>query len=341
MAQFASSPEWQTTLRTLIPLQDDVQRYKDVYLTAFFKISEKEMLFDVITQNFDATVMSQLIDRFPVGKVFNVLGVGIGEGKHELYFLEGLGKDCNRLSFTAVEPSSAMLQAFERNVATSGVSEKTTLQLLACTLSQFFNSRTPIDTKFKLISAIHSIYYTGDLEITFHQLTSLLHDNGVLIIVVSDSNLPITTNFCLKTLTGVKEELMITAQRVIMLAKRHGFEVQKISIPLSLDVTELFDESSEFGSKLLDFLTSTSHFRRSVPSKISSAVTSFYRSLAKESEKGRFELSADNAMLIIKKGCYFHNWFGLVREDILSFGFVTVGIVLSNLKGTKGNICML
>ncbi|XP_072177246.1 histamine N-methyltransferase-like [Diadema setosum] len=282
MAQFASSPEWQTTLRTLIPLQDDVERYKDVYLTAFFKISEKEMLFDVITQNFDATVRSQLIDSFPAGKVFNVLGVGIGEGKHELYFLEDIGKDGNRLSFTAVEPSSAMLQTFERNLAIVPV-------------------RMHIGTKFQLISAIHSIYYTGDLEITFHQLTSLLHDNGLLIIVVSDSNLPITTNFDLKTLAGVKEESMITAQRVIMLAKRHGFEVQKIPIHLSLDVTEMFDESSEFGSKLLDFLTSTSYFRRSVPSKISSAVTSFFRSLAKESGKGRFELLADNAMLIIKK----------------------------------------
>ena len=67
------------------------------------------------------------------------------------------------------------------------------------------------------------------------------------------------------------------------------------------DATELFDESSENGSLLADFLTHTINFHSVTKKEKRDAVTRFWEEEAEEEQNGRRLMWSDFAVVLIYK----------------------------------------
>ena len=77
-----------------------------------------------------------------------------------------------------------MLQAFKGRVATLKLDDKSSCHWFPGPLSQFVAESSLAGNKYNLISSIHSLYYTGDIETIFTDLASMLKDEGLMIIVM-------------------------------------------------------------------------------------------------------------------------------------------------------------
>ncbi|XP_041478832.1 histamine N-methyltransferase-like [Lytechinus variegatus] len=281
-------------------LVSDPDRYHDVYSNGFARIAMKETVLQEISQYFDEHVMTKLTGAFPAEDQFNLLGVGVGEGHHEQHFLKTLGSHFSSIMNVAVDRNEHLLESFKINACGSTPDEKShrDMQWFNGTLQQFFDESPLANCKYNLISAIYSMHHVGDIETTFTRLASMVKDNGVIIIVLSESTLVEETllqNTWLPASYGTHEKL--TKEKVITFAKQRGYTIDVRKMNIKWDLTDLFEEKSELGDKLVDSLTSVAHFRRTVPAEKLNELISFWRSFCSNGEDGRLYAPADDVII--------------------------------------------
>ena len=80
-----------------------------------------------------------------------------------------------------------------------------------------------------------------------------------------------------------------------------GHGIKNYPLPLKLDVTELFDETSELGNNLLDFVTFTYQFRKQAPQAVVDDVVEFWRKMVEVDENSRKLASADEDLILVTK----------------------------------------
>nr|XP_054766037.1 histamine N-methyltransferase-like [Lytechinus pictus] len=291
-------------MSSLTILDVDLGRYRDVYLNGFSKIANKDVLLQELTNYFDNTVMKKLTDSFPADDQFNLLGVGVGEGHNELHFLKRLGSYFTSVKNVAVEPNEGLLELFETNADkwSSESKAKYESKWYIGTLSEFFDESPLAKCKYNMISAIHSLYHTGDFETTFTRLMSMLKINGVMFIVLSERNLIDRSH-------RKKEWLPAShhysgkprSEKVAEIAKRKGFSITALDLDIKWDVTDLFDEKSELGDKLADFMAVTAYFRKTASAEMKEELLCFWRSLCSEDEDGRMRTRSGEMIFVVTK----------------------------------------
>eukprot|EP00057_Strongylocentrotus_purpuratus_P008316 XP_011662790.1 PREDICTED: histamine N-methyltransferase [Strongylocentrotus purpuratus] len=284
------------------PLTKDHGRYEDAFNNAFYKVVKKDVALEKVIQYFDATVMKRLTDVFGCGEEFSLLGVGVGEGPQEFHFLKSLQSHYSSICNVAVDPNEGMLQTFKARVATLNFDDKSSCHWFTGPLSQFVAESPLAGNKYNLISSIHSLYYTGDFETTFTQLASMMKDKGLMIIVCKNDSLNTKTFHKLTWLTeSTQSNERLSSKNVREFAQSQGYDVTTVDIPVHWDITEVFDDQSDFGNKLLDFFTQAAYFRETAPSEVVDGLMSFWRSISTEDKNGRIVAPAHDEILLISK----------------------------------------
>ncbi|XP_003726895.1 histamine N-methyltransferase-like [Strongylocentrotus purpuratus] len=195
-----------------------------------------------------------------------------------------------------------MLHTFKGRVATSNFDDKSSCRWFTGPLSQFVAESPLAGNKYNLISSIHSLYYTGDFETTFTQLASMMKDKGLMIIVCHNDCLISKTFHKLPWLTeSTPSNQQLTSKNVREFAQSQGYDVTTVDIPVHWDITEVFDDQSDFGNKLLDFFTQGAYFRQTAPAELVDDLMSFWRSISTEDENGRILAPAHDEILLISK----------------------------------------
>nr|XP_054754170.1 histamine N-methyltransferase-like [Lytechinus pictus] len=292
---------------SLKPLSRDPNRYQDVFLNAFCKIARKDLEYEEICRHFDRTVMKQLTRFFSTEDQCNILGVGVGEGREECHFVKNLGAYFTLVCNVAIDPSEDMLKTFQKSISAlnsgdaSSSSSPVVFHGFSGSLAQFVSDSPLAEYKYNLISSIHSIYYIGDLETTFTQLTSMLKDKGIMLIVCNKDNCILPRTFSEKTYLPTVVEERRSSNVVRAFAEKQGYDVITCRVPMNWDITDVFDEQSDFGNKLFDFFTQTAYFRQTVPAKLVDDLLSFWRSMSVLDKNGRIIVPADEEILIISK----------------------------------------
>ncbi|XP_071490921.1 histamine N-methyltransferase-like [Diadema antillarum] len=231
----------------LTSLLENEARYKDVYLTGFSRIAQKDAIYHHVTYHFEKTVLGNLKKVFAHDEQFNVMGVGVGEGKHEIAVMKNLRPFYNKISSIAIEPNAKLLQTYEENMQRAEVIPPVDVK--------FFNEHSPFPKLWKAVPSLNR----QDVNIT------------------------------------------LTGEDVTREAERRGCDVTKIPLQLTLDVTELFDEASDFGNKILDFFTMTSYFRQTAPKALVEEVVEFWRDSITRDESGRCRADFEEYLLIVQK----------------------------------------
>ena len=90
-----------------------------------------------------------------------------------------------------------------------------------------------------------------------------------------------------------------TLRNIEEIAKGHSIEFYPLSLPM--DVTEIFDGSSEFGNNLLDFFVLTPRFRERAPRMVVDDVIEFWRERVVEDGDGRKIACGSEDLIVITK----------------------------------------
>ncbi|XP_041472830.1 histamine N-methyltransferase B-like [Lytechinus variegatus] len=288
----------------IIPLTGNHERYEDTYYNAFYKIAQKEFLVEKVSQYFDTKVMKILTDAYDRDEEFSILSVGVGEGPHEFHILKSLQSFYASISSVSVDPNESMVQTFKDRVASLNVDNKPpiTFQSFNGSLTEFATTSTLARTKYHLITSIHSLYYTADLQTTFSQLTSMMKDDGFIIVVCKKGDLISKSFSKFAWLTeAIQSFESLTSTDVKEFAESQGFNVIASDVIMKWDITEVFDDQSDFGNKLLDFFTQTAYFRQTAPSEMVDELMNFWRSISNEDENGRMLSPSHDQILVISK----------------------------------------
>ena len=94
----------------------------------------------------------------------------------------------------------------------------------------------------------------------------------------------------------------VTSQRVHNFAKQAGYNVKAFQLPLNINITSVFDETSTEGAGLIDFLTHVPHFRKSVPDDTKSDLLQYIGSadVSVKTDDGQIFMGCDEEILIIE-----------------------------------------
>ncbi|XP_074478668.1 histamine N-methyltransferase-like isoform X3 [Sebastes fasciatus] len=154
---------------------------------------------------------------------------------------------------------------------------------------------------FDLIHMVHMIYYVDNLADTIKFYHSLLKNNGRLMIIVSTANSGWDTLW--KT---YKEELCVgriteycTSVDVAACLKSPGLKYEEHVIPITVDIPECFDPSSQTGEQLLNFFTMKDHFHQSFTPEIRAGMLDLLRNKCSTEKDGRLFFNADSSCILV------------------------------------------
>jgi hypothetical protein len=158
--------------------------------------------------------------------------------------------------------------------------------------------------QYDMIHAIHSLYYVDCIESTLkHCYYNELKDKGVIACFLdNESNLPsIITLFLNKNQFKDKKACICPAENVVRFAEKEKLKYEKFLIPFSVDVTSIFDESSEEGQYLLEFFTLEVGFRKTADQEVVKEVLKLLKDMSTKYDDGRLVVDVANELILIYK----------------------------------------
>ena len=251
-------------------------------------------------------------------RTFRVLGVGSGTGEMDLEILNVAAQSWHEISpndksdflCRVVEPNREELEDFKSSVEVipSHLANLANLKFEwhQETFQQYVDKQDHELTKFEVVHFLQSLYYCGDIEDALvHSYEKILGERGVIICTLlgEDSYL---AKFARKfhdigkfQIPGVKYHC---GQDVVAVAKKHNFPFKQYSKECYLDVTEVFNDTSEQGSDLLDFITLSINFRSTASFQEVGEVVSFVEKISSVQQDGKRLAKGSVMAVIIKKG---------------------------------------
>ncbi|XP_074515859.1 histamine N-methyltransferase-like [Sebastes fasciatus] len=235
----------------------------------------------------------------------DVLGVGSGGGELDVQILALLQSTFPAVLITAdvVEGSSELTDNFKALVA-----KTTNLQKIPFAWHFMTNDDYVTEVKakgdlktFDFIHMIHMIYFVDNLDDTIKFYHSLLKNNGRLMIIVAEANSG--SDILWKTL---KKELCVddikdfrSSGWVIDSLKSQGLKYEEHAIPITFDISECFNPSSQTGEHLLSFFTAKDHFYQSFTPEIRAGMLDLLRNKCSTEKDGRVFFNINASCIIV------------------------------------------
>ncbi|XP_070564428.1 histamine N-methyltransferase B-like [Ptychodera flava] len=197
--------------------------------------------------------------------VFEYLGIGCGAGLSDLTLLQKLRRRFSSIKATMVEPSSKFLEEFNQNRGkTPNDLDDVTFDCRQATFEEYQQSDG--GARFDCVCVINVLEYVVNLDEMISWTYSALKENGTLILFFTSE-----TNMFLKLCNHIdqREINLIEPALVERLLEKHNVrKIDRLELDATINITECFDETSEAGSHLLDFLTHAASFRSSAPAEM-------------------------------------------------------------------------
>ncbi|XP_071481092.1 histamine N-methyltransferase-like [Diadema antillarum] len=285
-----------------VSLTEDLDRYTDTFMTAFWPNSEDvEVIRQWLRQDFEKEVVAKLAaPSHGCDWRINALGVGTGDGSMDEIIIEKLRLYFGKVRYTAVEPGK-VIEQFERRVHNSLDLKATEFSWKNMTYEDFCRSEMKHGRKFTFISLIHSAYYFDDIQESLRSLMGSLERGGALLIIVNRDDNDLET-FLSSLSWKTKNTQSRRVEEIQAFAASENIPFTTYLLSARINVTSCFDESSEEGDKLLDFLTETAYLRRTAPTSVLRETIDVLKMVSKEDEEGlRYFCTACDAMLLFKE----------------------------------------
>jgi len=243
-----------------------------------------------------------------------ILGVGSGDGRIDLSFIEMLCKvrrdrvDKLQLFQLTVEPDENRLEIFRAKAEDLPESLKSAVDITfewSPSTYQEYAEQKRNDIKFDVVHFFHSIYFAGLESALEHCYEKDLGTKGIIICSTGDEESPF-----------VKYSKVFSSQNLILepgqyysnkevreVAKKNGWKyVECPGESVALDITNIFDHSSVKGNLLLDFLTHRINVGSTTSQENLQKILKYWENECAEDGDGRKIVNLTTRTSIIFKG---------------------------------------
>ncbi|XP_063956505.1 histamine N-methyltransferase A-like [Lytechinus pictus] len=205
------------------------------------------------------------------------LGIGSGKGSFEMALLKQLQPNFPSIHHTVVEPCEEFISHYKLHSVLENVQYDWQLK----TFQQYMQDQecTSNGRKFDFISAVNSLYYTGNVKETIRSLIDQLTESGYLLVVVRSekgAGFRIIVNFP-ELHPAFKPSYFISSKTVSKAIAEMGLTAKVNSVRTNVDFSCVFDDNDAEGDDLLDLFTGVMDFRRTAPESLVERVLKFLR----------------------------------------------------------------
>lgn len=329
-------------------LATDLSHYLKAYEVYVKKSTAQKETVKWIEQNIPV-LLQQERSTDEVPDVFNILSVGCGNGsvgdllimKAVASYIRSKKPDCKPIiSNKALDPSPDAVDAFYS--ATNAWKEDfgqidILFERSVKTWQQYVETTKQEPQKFHIISFIQSIYYMEPEACLQNCLEERLSENGIIVCMnVSED---VFFNYFAKKFYGT--ELLIvptgityhTSESIAAIAEKNGWKYKHFCFEFSLEVEDIFDESSMEGSLLFDFLVQTVNFRSVTSKTDKESVLGFLDERCKSGDNGKRLLYEKVGVVVIFKN-QFVKFKTAVDKQIVAFEFDHAKNILLTVTGS-------
>ena len=246
-----------------------------------------------------------------------VLGVGSGRGEMDLEILHVAAQCLHEKSPNhksdflchVVEPNRAELEDFKSSVQVlpSHLANLSNMKFEwhQETFQQYVDKQDHELAKFEIVHFVDSLYPFADLEDALvHTYQKILGDKGVIICIIMSEDsymMQFRRRFDYREKFQISGKKNYCSQDVVAVAKKYNFPYELYSKESHTDITEVFDDTSEQGSNLLDFITHIMNFRCTASCEDVEEVLSFLREISNVQD-GKRLAKIGYVAVMIKKG---------------------------------------
>ena len=247
---------------------------------------------------------------------FNILSVGGGTGEMDMKIMKIIEKELQKsdqgrhmkIFNRAIEPneySCGLYKAAIENLQSPLNSECTEFEICQQTFQEYKESqqRQEDTVKFDMVHFIHSIYYVDIKEALMHCFEKELSERGVLVCLIAGHDLIYWVTLRQNSQWHGREkdsEKYETAEEIINIAKSNGWKYEIYSQEYAIDVTDVFDEKSNEGNLLLDFLTHTVNFRETADQQLVEETLALIKEVTTVKDGKRFGDKKESLIIIYK-----------------------------------------
>ncbi|XP_071476277.1 histamine N-methyltransferase-like [Diadema antillarum] len=250
-------------------------------------------------ENFPAAVVHKLGENHPSDTSDHTLRYDYqihARGDYDILLLRMLSQRFSRFNHIVVEPGTVFLEQFQSVVAKESSSGDWSVPGAANfewhneTLEEYMAKKNGQSTEgspqhwqqFDFISAVHSLYYVDDLRVALQFLYDSLAPGGICLIALTK----VTSR---QNMYGHRDEDYYNSSDAKQILNELDIPYTTSEQRIVFDVTSIFDQGSEEGNLLLDFLTHFGHFRETASKETQDAVLTKYRERAREYKDAKAE----------------------------------------------------
>ena len=247
---------------------------------------------------------------------FCVLGVGSGDGVHDLFFIEMLSKtvprersdDKCKFFQRSIEPDENVLRAFRDKAEDLPESLKSIAEIefkwCPMTFQDYVEQKKQNDVQFDVVDFFHSLYYVGLETALKHCYDRELGAKGVIVCTIGgDSAMRKYYDAFAPRGLILNPGSYYNSKDVTDVAKKNGWKyVECPGDPTTFDITAIFDRSSVEGSYLLDFLTQWANIRLTASQENLEKILNFWADECTEDGQGRKIIIMPIKTVLILKG---------------------------------------
>ncbi|XP_038068681.1 histamine N-methyltransferase-like isoform X1 [Patiria miniata] len=261
-AETTSRREENMETKSLPSLFNNQDHFDKAYKVFCARSAKFKTYCDWVDGVFSEAVVGRLQVTLDGEEELRVMGVGSGSGEMDCLMLEQLKRRFPLINNRVVDPSQKLLVQYKAFAQTKAHQlHGVKFDFRQQTIEQY--QEAGYVTKFHFISAVHSMYFVDNFDSSVMYLYDLLIPGGALLVILRQEN-----NGWQRFLDRFPQlygraccHLQVTSRDLLNLLDRRGIPYTQYHQPTSCDITKCFDEASEEGSLLVDFLTQTVHFK--------------------------------------------------------------------------------
>lgn len=298
------------------PLPSSMEAYSNAYKLYISKSTLREMVKNHSCE-VAAHIMHNLTEKAKNSGIFQVLGVGSGDGKQDIEVLKVIATSLRSsrtekpsIHTCIVEPSLSLITDFQRSVSPVPASlaslADVSFDWRETRFEDYICSSSPSESnRYHIAHFIASLYYMDAEDALKNCFKQLANGGAMFCLVAGDDSyfVKVSHKFqgklkCLPTTSSN----FCTGKDVAAIAERNNWKYEEYpKVQYEVDITSCFDRSSQTGRLMLDFLTHQIDFQGTADPMLYNEVMEYLTESSITDSSGKKTLSTMLAMVIIYK----------------------------------------
>ncbi|XP_006823521.1 histamine N-methyltransferase-like [Saccoglossus kowalevskii] len=239
----------------------------------------------------------------------HILMIGAGNGYKDCQIVDYIAQKNPSVHCEVVEPDSNQMKSFrEKASKITALYPAISFEYHAKTYQEYRNAlQFEVDARrapsFHLITCSHTLHYIDNWPRALDEMFGLLKCNGLLAITQATANGTfgrVVDMYRKQVNDKLDPDHHLTSDAVFNHLKEIGAHLERCPRSFKVDVTDIFDESSEIGNMLLDFILQRKDVRSTVPRVVMDEMLRFMKNESEMYNRRSFCTEKEEDIILIK-----------------------------------------